>query len=240
MTFQPDIPEGIGFAQFSMTHLVFLGLLILIDIYIVRCYLRSNSQQQTHMRWTIGGLIFALEFLRQAYLALTGQYNPSVMPFHLCGLGIFIVAFDTIKPNNTTRELLYSLTIWGAFAALLFPDWTYYPAMNIWTWQSFLIHALLIVYPLMLLISKQFVPNWHRLWRSIIFVAICVPFVYWLNGLFGTNFWFLNTAAGGSPLTALQNMFGPYYPLSLIVCLLILWFIMYLPWAIVAHKRPHR
>jgi hypothetical integral membrane protein (TIGR02206 family) len=185
-------------------------------------------------------IIVLLEVAKEVYLAVTGQYRPELMPFHLCGMSIFVIAIDAFWPrglvNKTTRQILYSLTILGASMALLFPDWAEYPLMNVFGLQSFIIHALLIAYPFALMKSGELVPDYKQLWRPAAFLVVVVPFVMFLNSKFDTNFYFLNTSAPGSPLEILQTTFGSYYILSMVVLLMIVWFFMYLPWALIKHR----
>ncbi|MBZ5941971.1 TIGR02206 family membrane protein [Weissella cibaria] len=239
LTYQPDIPVGIGFGQFSGTHLTVLGVLAIGIYYLVHRYQRLTLAGRRHQRWGIALAIWTMELFKDIYLATTGQWDPNLLPFHLCGFGLMMVAIDAIRPNKTTQTILYSLTIWGAVAAEIFPDWAYYPLLNQWALQSFVIHALLITYPLMLMVSGEMVPNWRDLWRSVVFLCGAVPFVLWVNARLQTNFFFLNTAAPGSPLEPLQHMFGhgALYISVIIMLLGVLWVVMYLPWALAPRRK---
>lgn len=111
--------------------------------------------------------------------------------------------------------------------------------MNQWALQSFLIQALLIAYPMMLMVSGEMVPNWRELWRPVLFLVVVVPFVIWVNGQLGTNFFFLNVAAPGSPLEPLQQAFGHggLYITVVLSLLALLWVIMYTPWEIAKRRK---
>ncbi|WP_245150392.1 hypothetical protein [Weissella cibaria] len=67
-----------------------------------------------------------------------------------------------------------------------------------------------------------------------------MPFVLWVNARLQTNFFFLNTAAPGSPLEPLQHMFGhgALYISVIIMLLGVLWMVMYLPWTLVPRPKP--
>ena len=67
-------------------------------------------------------------------------------------------------------------------------------------------------------------------------VAGTIGFV--ANQSLGTNFWFLNAAAPGSPLEPIQAFAGSLYIPVLLVLVLILWAVLYLPWII--HERRTR
>ncbi|MDR3240998.1 MAG: TIGR02206 family membrane protein [Lactobacillaceae bacterium] len=236
ITYKNNMPAGHGFQHFSIFHLTWLLVLACLIYVLVTFYQRSDQHRRQTIRRTIAAIIVSLELMRDTILVASHQFTMGEFPFHLCGIGIFIIAWDAIRPNHPAREILYSLNIWGAFAALLFPDWTMFPLFNVFLMQSFIIHSLLITYPMMLLVSGEFRPNWRKLWQPMIYLVIVIPLVLWLNNIWGTNFWFLNVAAAGSPLTPIQNFAGKWYLPTLIICLGILWFFLYAPWALTDRK----
>ncbi|MDR0921238.1 MAG: TIGR02206 family membrane protein [Lactobacillales bacterium] len=235
-TYMRNIPSNVGFGQFGWIHFTVLFLEALMVAGFIKYYRGANEESRGKFRKVLASIILAMEVAKEGFLALTGQYEWGLMPLHLCGLSIFIVFFDAFWSNKASREILYSLTLPGALAALLFPDWASYPIMNVFAWQSFLIHAFLVGYVLVRLCSGEIRPNYRELWRPAVFLAIVVPIDLILNRQLGTNFFFLNTSAPGSPLEFLQTLFGNYYLLSMIGLLLIVWFFMYLPWALQEKK----
>ena len=97
---------------------------------------------------------------------------------------------------------------WGALAADLFPDWAHRPILNIFTWQSFTIHALIFGYVLMRLVAGDLVPDIRNLGRVAIMVVVFATIGYLANQVWDTNFWFLNVGAPGSPLEGIQVLAG--------------------------------
>ncbi len=57
------------------------------------------------------------------------------------------------------------------------------------------------------------------------------------NHAWGTDFWFLGTAAPGSPLEPIQSMSGSAYVPVLIGLFAALVAVLYLPWVVAARKR---
>jgi hypothetical integral membrane protein (TIGR02206 family) len=236
-TYLPDIPKGIGFGQFSLTHFIMLAIMFCIGYFVTVKYASVQGKARLRIRRVIAVVLWSLEFFKDGYLAFTGQFDPSLLPLHLCGMGMMVLALDAVKPARWTRSVLYSFTVWGAGAALLFPDWAAYPILNQWALQSFLIHTLLVTYPVMLMVSGEMVPNWRELKYSLEFLVTALPIAAWANGVLGTNFWFLSIAAPGSPLQPIQEAFGSLYLPVVFVLLCCLWFIMYAPWAWVSKRR---
>ena len=222
--------------MFSPTHFAVLAGLAVLAFFICRGYLKLSADSRKIMRWTIAAIIVFLEISKDIELFATGQFTFANWPFELCGLGILIVAYDAILPGKTSHELLYSLTLPGAFAAEITPNWVTNNIVNAFVWQSFLIHCLLISYVLMQLIAKDFRPNWKALWRVVIFLAIAVPIDSLLNHFWGTNFMFLKTPVPGSPLEPVYLIFGKFYLLGMALLVAVVWFFMYLPWALAGRK----
>jgi hypothetical integral membrane protein (TIGR02206 family) len=237
LTYQSNLPEGIGFGLFSATHLFVLCLLGVIIALLCVQYKKLSQDKRLLMRSVMVVIMFAMEWGRHAFLFFSGQYEPALLPLHLCALSIWVEIFDAFKSNKTTRETLYALSLPGALAALLTPDWVNYPIMNIFAWHSFLIHMLLSGYIIMRLVAGEIVPDAKQLWRPSLLLAITVPIILVINAHLGTNFFFLNAAVAGSPLEFLQTTFHSFYIVSMIGLLVVVWFFMYMPWELVRLKK---
>jgi hypothetical integral membrane protein (TIGR02206 family) len=227
----PQRADQVGFGLFSTQHLGMLGVLALFIVVVVWTYVRSTSQTRRVIRLGMGIIVLTMELaIRQAGFVVMGIYHADILPLHACAATTFCVFIDSIKPNSWCREFIYALGSWGALCALIFPDWTDQPLMNLFTWQSFLAHACLVAYALMILIAGEFRPSLKNLWKAVvIMVGFVIPSLI-ANHFWGTNFWFLSTAAPGSPLEPLQKMAGQFYIPVLGGALILLWGIMYLPW----------
>ena len=66
---------------------------------------------------------------------------------------------------------------------------------------------------------------------ALFLLGVCVPAVA-LNTIFDTNFLFLNGTVGNPVLELCKDVFGDVYQIGLVVLLVIVWFLMYLPWEI--------
>jgi hypothetical integral membrane protein (TIGR02206 family) len=229
-TYKEKIPEGIGFGLFSETHLLILFALATISWLFIRYYLKQGEDKQARLRKTLAILVFASEFIRQLSLVLTGQYEWGALPLDLCSFGWMVLVADAFASSKFTREVLYSLTLPGALAALITPNWTMFPAFNYYGMQSFFIHTLLVGYVVTRLSSREIIPNAKNLKYSLYFLAITLPLAFTANSLLGTNFFFLNVAAPGSPLEPLQKALGNGYILGMFGLLGIAWLILYTPW----------
>ena len=115
----------------------------------------------------------------------------------------------------------------AAAAALLFCSWTMLPLLNLMTIHSFTVHALLFMYPVMLL-AGGFRPDVKKLVRIIPFLAIVLIVIQIINVSLGTSFFFINGAGEGNPLSLLEDTFGrPWYLIPAFFLVVLLWCVMY-------------
>ena len=235
-------PEGIGFGTFSGIHFCVLAVLAVCVAALARTYRRAAPDRRRHLQLAVGWTVLMLEVLRQLAYLVTRTYSPDIAPLHLCAFATVAVFVDAVRPNRWTGDFLYAMGWWGALAADLFPDWATRPILNIFTWQSFSIHALILGYVLMRLVAGELVPDVRNLWRVAVITAVGATVGFLANQAWGTNFWFLNAGSAGSPLEPIQAFAGAFYVPVLIVAVLALWAVLYLPWVLRARgtsgERP--
>jgi hypothetical integral membrane protein (TIGR02206 family) len=234
--FYNELSAGAGFRIFGPGHLAFLFAIALAVSAACAAYRRARPKTQLSILRCAVYVCLALELSKQIVIFMAWPSYPiDQLPLHLCTLGIFVQAADAFMPRlrKTAREILYSLSLPGAAAALLFPGWAAFPILNIFSLHSFLMHGILLCYPLLLLTSRQLRPNWRNLWRSALFVLVTAIPLYFFNKRFATNFYFVNGSAPGSPLEALENLMGnPGYLLGYAALVLVIWLAMYAPFII--------
>ncbi|MDR2586835.1 MAG: YwaF family protein [Coriobacteriales bacterium] len=230
-TYRTEIPEGLGWEHFGAAHLTYLIGFVLATIVMVIIYRRGTDSRRKVIRVAYAWIVVLLEVVKQIICLAMGVYEPGLLPFHLCGMSIIFIVVHVVWPNRTTAELLYSLSVPGAIAALLFSDWTMYPLANFFCQQSFFIHFFEFSFPILLLSTGELRPRFTQLWRCVVYLLVVVPPIYYFNHAFNTNFFFLNEAAPGSPLSFLQSSLGnPGYIFGFIALVAGVWVLMYLPW----------
>lgn len=137
-------------------------------------------------------------------------------------------AYETIFVQPHFREALGEigcvLLLPGTVAALILPDWSAYPLLNFMCIHSFLWHAVLAAYPLMLLLSHRVHLTIRHIWYTIVYLAILVPPTLWFDRRFDVNFLFINWPLPDTPLMMIYDLLGKYwlvgYALFVLVVLL--------------------
>ena len=202
------IERGVGFSHFDSLHICWLAAFLLICA--VNCVWYHKLGEGGRRRWKklIALLLLADELFKIVILLIGGNYGWDYMPFHLCSINMFLIAFHAWKPNKLLGNFLYTICIPGTVAALLFPAWTKLPLLNAMHIHSFTVHILLALYPIVLAVNGELKPSARMIPKCLMLLLAMAAVVYGLNLLLDTNFMFLMYANKGNPLYWFEKNWG--------------------------------
>jgi len=222
-----------GFELFDKCHISWLFGILIFTALCILIYKFFGEKTQKVLSIVIASGLILTEIFRQTVLFVIGESSVGYLPFHLCSINMFVCLFDSFKSTKFTQEILYAVCLPGTVMALLFPNWTSLPFGNFIHITSFVIHGLLFVYPMVLLCNKKIKPDIKQLPKVFLVLLAVAVAMYFFNKAFDTNFWFLNGAGNGNPLTFFEKKLGnPGYFLAFPVLAAVIWLAMYLPWVI--------
>lgn len=203
-----NIPKGLGFSHFDALHLSWLlGGAVLIFVCCL-LYRRLNTKGRDRFCKTIAVLLIADELFKVIPMICMGVFRVSYLPFHLCSINLFLIAWHAWRPNRIISAFLYTVCIPGALAALLFPTWTKLPALNFMLIHSFSVHILLLLYPVVLTAGGDIRPRLEMVPKCLALLACLAGVALVLNLIWDTNFMFLMSASKGNPLYFFQQAWG--------------------------------
>lgn len=202
------IVEGVGFNYFDLTHLFWLVTFVSFAIIMSFIYKQSKPIIRKKIKKYMAMAIILDEVFKIVVLCIGGNYTVEYLPFHLCSINIFIIAYHVYKPNKTLDNFLYAVCIPGALAALLAPTWIELPITSLMHIHSFTIHILLATYPIMLVANGEIEPRIQEFPKCVLFTVILAVPIYIFNLIFGTNFMFLMYAEAGNPLLFFEGLLG--------------------------------
>lgn len=239
MEFWNVTPHGNGFALFSPPHLLWLMIFSLTALALCFFYRRGGASRRRGMEITAGALLLVLEAARVLMLTAEGQMSIGWLPLHYCGLSIFIEAWYAFRPRRSPLwgDILYATCMPGAFLALLTPDWTAYSPFGFLSCAGFLIHTLLVAFPLMLTVGGEIRPNARSLPKCLLFLAALALPMYFFDRATGMNFMFLSSPSPGSPLEWFAFLGSPGYILGYLPLIAAAWLALYLPWRLIRQKQ---
>ena len=230
--FTPDclLPPGVGFSLWDGKHLSWLAAAAAVIVLLCLAYRRASRRGRTALRVAMGAAILLCELLKDANLLRFGVFDLWYLPLHLCGLAVFFSFYHCLRPGKTVGNFLYGTCAPGALFALLFPDWVVYPPFAYHSVVAFVVHSLLVAYPLMQVCGGDLKPDVKELPRCFgILLALAVP-VYVFDRVFHTNYMFLLVPSPGSPLEWFAGFLGiPGYLLGYLPMTAAVWGLLYLP-----------
>lgn len=227
--FSIDPRSGNSLGMFSFGHILWLLAALAAWLMLCRSYKRCVPARRARIRCAVAGAALATELLRSLLLMLAGEYGIGRLPLHLCALAIYISFLHALRGGELTGQFLYAFCMPGAVCALLFPDWSAYPAFHFMSVSSFALHILLVGYTLMLVAGGDICPDTRRAPACLgVMLLIAVP-VYIFDRLMGTNYMFLNWPSPGSPLEWLAFLGRPGYLLGYLPLLAAAWAVIYAP-----------
>lgn len=230
-TYETQLPKDVGFSFFGSVHLAWLAGILAFTAIVALWFSQRPAYRQRRISWAVAWLLCAMIVVEKVVLALTGHLNVYSLPFHLCELAPLLYLLFAWRHWDWLGQVIYALCLPGAAAALLFPDWSAYPQWNFMNLNSFLVHGLLILFPILQLVEHTIRPRLGALWKVWLFLAVLVPPMWLFNRAFGTNYLFLNAASPNSPLTWILGFTGPaWYLLGYALLGLAVMVVMLLPW----------
>ena len=132
-----------------------------------------------------------------------------------------------LRPKPALGQFIYAFSMPGAAFALVFPDWADYPLFHFVTFSSFLLHFLLLLYPVTALALGEIRPDLRRLPGSIAAMSALALPVWALNKLLGTNYMFLSWPPPGTPLELFAPLGSVGYLLGFVPLALAVWALLY-------------
>ena len=222
-------PEAAGFGLFSSAHGLYLAVAALSALLLCLFYRHLDGERRRRLRLALASSALALQLLRAVLLIISGNYTIGRLPLHLCAMAVYISFFHALRGGRLVGQFLYAFCMPGAAAALLFPDWSYYPALHFMTVSSFVLHILVFCYVLMQVSGGDIRPEGKSLPQCLgVMLAIAIP-VYVFDVLTNTNYLFLNWPSPASPLELFAFLGRPGYVLGYLPLIAVVWLVLYLP-----------
>lgn len=229
--YETQLPKGTGFTLFGSVHIAWLvGILAVIALAALWVSQRPAYRQRKISK-AVALVLCAMIVAEKAILTFTGHLSVYNLPLHLCELSPLLYLLFVWRPWDWLGQVIYVLCFPGAAAALLFPDWNAYPPWNFMNWNSFLLHGLLVLFPILQLIEGRLRPQPRSIWKVWLFLGGLVPPIWLFNRIFGTNYFFLNAASPQSPLAWMWHLTGTtWYLLGYLLLAAGVMMGMLLPW----------
>lgn len=229
--------DGAPFDMFGEGHL--LALFIIAAIIVLMIWFRKHPDDtaKRRARYLLAGLIVIVESSWHFWNLSNDTWNVQLhLPLHTCSMGIWLSIVMLTARSYRLYEVLYFIGIAGATQALLTPTLGPYGLPHFWAIQSLASHGLLVIALVYMTAIEGFRPTWISVWRTMLVLNAYMLLVTGINYLIGSNYMFtLRKPATVSLLDAMGSW--PWYILAGEILAIVLFLILYLPFAI-RQKQP--
>lgn len=177
------------FGEVHVATVAFLCLLGFVLIYPARKY--ASHIQARRLAAGIGVYMLVQEVVdRVGRHVLNGEPWHEVLPLHMCGASLVLVALLLIKPNQVLYQLTYFWGLGGATVALVVPDieLAFPHLLNI---TYFVSHGLIIIGVLYVTIVFNYRPTLRGLMGVFLFSYAYLLVIGGVNYLLKTNYLFI-------------------------------------------------
>jgi hypothetical integral membrane protein (TIGR02206 family) len=238
LIFSPASPAR-PFPLFQAPHLIALGIIVLINVLLVR-WGRTRPEQRPLIRTLVAGVILLNVIAWQLWHAYYGLWTLQYMlPLHLCGFLQWSSFFLLTTRHPRIYEFVYFLGLGGATQALLTPDSGNMGFPHFRAFETMISHGSIVTAAIYFTFVEGYRPTWESVKRVIVGTQLYAIAIFFLNFWLGSNYMFL---ARKPDVPSLIDALGPWplyiIPLELIAFATI--FLLYLPWALQdRQRRPH-
>ncbi len=224
---------GAALEDFSAPHLAAISTIVLFCAVLVVFGSRIKTEKSKKTFRIVFAVFIAVQ---QASLYLwytvAGEWSVEItLPIQLCDLSVFLSVAVLLTKRQLLSELLYYWGIGGATQAILTPDIGSYTWPHFVFYQFFISHAVILLACIYMILVEKFRPSSRSVLRTLIITNLYGILMMFVNHLTGGNYLFLSAKPAGGSLLDLLGPW-PWYLLSLDGVALILFTLLYLPFAI--------
>lgn len=213
-----DLDYGeVGFKFYGTYHLACLFIIFILGINLYRPWRESKG-----FRIFLALSPISLEMIRLVGVLVSGHYDSSYLPFHLCIIGSEFMAADAFFEKKFIKACLYYLFMPAAVLSLFTPGWDTVNKYSYVAIISWIIHGINAFYPIYLVLSKEYTPKLRDIIYPIIFILVTLPIIKTLNKKLDANYYFIEEPYEGSALATIKDVFPNYVVGLFIVTVLVM------------------
>lgn len=236
----------IGFNLYGPGHLIWLAATVVACVLFSNWYKKLPEANRVKTKKFFAIAILVSEILKDLVLWLAGAPMIEYLPLHLCSFAIFGILIDAYgRWQHITGQMIAFAFCPGAVSALLFCNWTELPFLNYLNIHSFVFHAWIVIYFIMLYRGGEINPRYSGIWKTIGVVLVLAVPVFLFNLAFEQNYLFLNEASEGSPLVPVWDIFGtrfglPGYIFGCVLLVIAVFHVLYVVYKVIGNMGDRK
>ncbi len=194
----------------DFNHVIYLlGIsIIMFLLFKFRHQIKENS-----VRVMFGILIFAVvqRIVSVSYYIIVGEFTVTdSLPLHICRLVCYLIIIQFFVKRKWLDQVIFYFGLF-AYASFIYPVGIS-PALHMLGISFFMLHSLIIVYPIIRYFTNRFVPSLRGALQSAILFAVYLTGMQLLNNTIGSNYFYIEDRPFmhdlSDPVYFFLNMFG--------------------------------
>ncbi len=225
-------PENGTLTPFSLPHLIPVAIILLLCTVLIlsRNFFKTEGSRKA-FRLAFAVIITLQQAAIYIWYTLAGEWSVEItLPLQLCDLSLFLSIAVLLTKRQLLFELLYYWGLGGATQAILTPDIGNYTFPHFIFYQFFISHCVILLACIYMLAVEKFKPSPKSAFRTFLITNLYALFIIPFNMWTGGNYLFLRYKPEGGTLLDLLGPW-PWYILSLEAVALLLFSLLYLPFA---------
>lgn len=228
--YETDLPGDVGFSLLSPEHFLWLAFFAVFTFVFCRSHRQKQGARRTAAETAVALIPLIMEILQAIWLIAIGHMTVATLPLHLCDFSVAVLVLYLLTGWDFWAQILWTLGLPGAMFALIFCDWTVYPAFGFMSICGFFIHGFMVASVADEVAAGRLRPDPKRFWMPIVYLAVLVPPVLAFDRHFDVNYMFINWPIPDTPLELYADWFGnPGYLFPTALTALAVILVMYLP-----------
>lgn len=152
-----------------------------------------------------------VEGLRIIWLAALGEGQWfKLLPLHLCGTQVLFIPLAILTKKQVLQDYIWCTSIIGGITAIVYPTGIVdtYPFFHFQTFQSLILHLLLILVPFLMWHVNHYRPQPKNFLKVMGILFLCAACALLVDVVWGQNYMFLIEIPQVFPLTWIFSTFG--------------------------------
>jgi len=222
---------GGEFIMFDPAHLAALGVILLLNLYLLRFRGRDEAARR-RVRTAIAVILLLDESAWHIWNISHGTWSVREhLPLHACSVLIWLAGFMLIRKNYRVYEFAYFMGIAGGIQALLTPDLGIYGFPHFRFFQTYISHGLLVTSAVFMTAVEGMRPTWKSVLRVFTVSNLYMAAVFLVNRAIGSNYLYVAYKPPGPTLLDALPAW-PLYLLHMEAIGLLMILLLYLPFAL--------
>lgn len=191
-------------------HMIYLAgiAVILFLLFKFRFQIREHPE-----RVMTGILIFAVvqRIVSVSYYVIIGEFTVTdSLPLHICRLVCYLIIIQFFIKKKWLDQIIFYFGLF-AYASFVYPV-NISPALHMLGLSFFMLHSLIIVYPIIKYFTHGFAPSLRGAFQASILFAVYLTGMQLLNNAIGSNYFYTEDRPFmhdlSDPVYFFINMFG--------------------------------